>query len=356
MIRVAGLTKLYRVPQRAPGLKGAWKSLFHRETKEVRAVDGVDFEIQPGERVGFLGPNGAGKTTTLKMLAGLLVPTSGHIEVLGRVPQRREVALLKQITLVMGQKQQLLWDLPPRDTFDMNRALYEIPRSEFAETLEELTRLLELGPLLTRPTRNLSLGERMKCELAAALLHRPRILFLDEPTIGLDVVMQLQVRRFIADWNARFQSTVLLTSHYMDDVQALCPRVIVIAQGKLHYDGTLAGLVEAHQPLRRVRLRPPSDFVGLLPDAFRPRSVGDAEGDAAFVADVPPREVGALLQAALAVCPEADLRIEEPPLEEVFARFFGATSAAPVSVVSSTASASPASPVSPVSPAGPVSP
>jgi ABC-2 type transport system ATP-binding protein len=150
----------------------------------------------------------------------------------------------------------------------MNRALYEIPPREFAETVEELTRLLELGPLLTRPTRNLSLGERMKCELAAALLHRPRVLFLDEPTIGLDVVMQLQVRQFVAAWNARFQSTVLLTSHYMDDVQALCPRVIVIAQGTLRYDGTLAGLVERHQPLRRIRLRPPADYTGGLPEAF----------------------------------------------------------------------------------------
>jgi ABC-2 type transport system ATP-binding protein len=327
VIRVADLTKIYHVPQRDPGLGGAWRSLFHRVTKEVRAVDGVSFEIQPGERVGFLGPNGAGKTTTLKMLAGLLVPTRGEVTVNGHTPRLREVALLKQITLVMGQKQQLLWDLPPRDTFEMNRALYEIPPREFAETVEELTRLLELGPLLTRPTRNLSLGERMKCELAAALLHRPRVLFLDEPTIGLDVVMQLQVRQFVAAWNARFQSTVLLTSHYMDDVQALCPRVIVIAQGTLRYDGTLAGLVERHQPLRRIRLRPPTGYTGGLPEAFRrPAEVegGPPGGDDALVADVPPREVGALLQAALALCPEADLRIEEPPLEEVFARFFGA--------------------------------
>ncbi len=323
MIRVRQLSKIYRVPQREPGLRGAFRSLWHREMREVRAVDGIDFEIAPGERVGFLGPNGAGKTTTLKMLAGLLMPTSGELSVQGHVPRLRETAFLEQITLVMGQKQQLLWDLPPRDTFELNRALYDIPRPQFQETLDELVGLLELTPLLGRPTRNLSLGERMKCELAAALLHRPKVLFLDEPTIGLDVVMQLQVRKFIQAWNTRFASTVLLTSHYMDDVQALCPRVIVIDQGKLRFDGTLAALVERHRPMRRVRLRPPSDFAGVLPDLFVP---GDEAGG--FVADLPPREVGALLQATLAVCPEADLRIEEPPLEEVFAEFFGRKTAA----------------------------
>ena len=323
MIRVSKLTKIYRVPVRAPGLRGAWASFFRREMREVRAVDAIDFEIRPGERVGFLGPNGAGKTTTLKMLSGLLVPTSGELSVQGHVPRRRETSLLRQITLVMGQKQQLLWDLPPRDTFELNRALYDIPRREYDETLEELTRLLELAPLLVRPTRNLSLGERMKCELAAALLHRPQVLFLDEPTIGLDVVMQIQVRQFVAAWNARFGSTVLLTSHYMDDVQALCPRVIVIDQGRLRFDGSLQSLVERHRPLRRVRLRPPDGPAPALPAAFRPEKADDG-APSAFVADVPPQEVGALLQAALAMCPTADLRIEEPPLEEVFAAFFGA--------------------------------
>jgi ABC-2 type transport system ATP-binding protein len=325
MIRVSNLQKIYRVPQRAPGLGGAFRSLFSREVREVRAVDGISFEIAPGERVGFLGPNGAGKTTTLKMLAGLLMPTAGELSVHGHVPGRREVALLEKITLVMGQKQQLLWDLPPRDTFELNRALYQIPAPAYRETVDELTRLLELGPLLGRPTRNLSLGERMKCELAAALLHRPSVLFLDEPTIGLDVVMQLQVRQFIAAWNARFQSTVLLTSHYMDDVEALCPRVIVIARGTLRYDGTLTGLVERHQPLRRVRLRPPSGFTGRLPEPFRTPAMDETAlpgGEVDSVADVPPGEIGALLHAALTVCPGADVRIEEPPLEEVFARLF----------------------------------
>jgi ABC-2 type transport system ATP-binding protein len=315
MIVVRDLRKTYRVPQRDPGFAGAFRSLWKRTYKEVRAVDGISFDIAPGERVGFLGPNGAGKTTTLKMLAGLLRPTAGTLEVQGHQPGARAVEFLEQITLVMGQKQQLLWDLPPRDTFELNRALYQIPDAQFRETLAELTEMLSLGELVARPTRNLSLGERMKCELAAALLHRPRVLFLDEPTIGLDVVMQLQVRQFIAQWNERFHSTVLLTSHYMDDVQALCPRVLVIDQGVLRFDGLLVDLVTRMKPLRRVLVRLPRDFAGGLPEPFR------AEGES-WVADVAPTEVGHAVQRAFALCPGLDLRVEEPPLEQVFAAFF----------------------------------
>lgn len=315
MIVVRDLRKTYRVPQRDPGFAGALRSLWKRTYKEVRAVDGISFDIAPGERVGFLGPNGAGKTTTLKMLAGLLRPTAGTLEVQGHRPAARAVEFLEQITLVMGQKQQLLWDLPPRDTFELNRALYQIPDAQFRETLAELTEMLSLGELVARPTRNLSLGERMKCELAAALLHRPRVLFLDEPTIGLDVVMQIQVRQFIAQWNERFRSTVLLTSHYMDDVQALCPRVLVIDQGVLRFDGLLVDLVTRMKPLRRVLVRLPRDFTGGLPEPFR------AEGES-WVADVAPAEVGPAVQGAFARCPGLDLRVEEPPLEQVFAAFF----------------------------------
>jgi ABC-2 type transport system ATP-binding protein len=315
MIAVKDLRKTYRVPQRDPGLVGALRSIWRREHKEVRAVEGVTFEIAAGERVGFLGPNGAGKTTTLKMLAGLLRPTSGEVSVNGFEPQRRVAAFLEQITLVMGQKQQLLWDLPPRDTFALNRALYQIPDAQFRETLGELTTMLSLGELVDRPTRNLSLGERMKCELAAALLHRPKVLFLDEPTIGLDVVMQLQVRHFIAQWNERFGSTVLLTSHYMDDVQALCPRVIVIAAGALRFDGRLTDLVAQVKPRRRVVVRPPAGFTAAFPPPFA------LEGEA-WVADVAPTDVGAAVQQGFAHCPGMDLRVEEPPLEQVFADFF----------------------------------
>jgi ABC-2 type transport system ATP-binding protein len=254
-IEVEKLVKEYRVAERPPGLAAAFKSVFRRHYKIARAVDELTFSIAAGERVGFLGPNGAGKTTTLKVLSGLLHPTSGTVRVDGRDPRRRDREFLQQITLVMGQKQQLLWDLPPADTFDMNRAIYDLPRKQFDETVAELTELLDLGTLAQRPTRQLSLGERMKCELVAALLHRPKVLFLDEPTIGLDVSMQAVLREFIRAYNERFGATVLLTSHYMDDVTALCPRVIVIDKGHLSYDGDLKALVHRVRPHKQVVVR-----------------------------------------------------------------------------------------------------
>lgn len=324
MISVRDLRKVYRVPEKDPGLRGALRSLIRRRHREVVAVDQISFDIQPGERVAFLGPNGAGKTTTLKMLTGLLTPTSGEISVLGHHPRGRPVELLKQITLVMGQKQQLLWDLPPRDTFELNRALFNIPPIQYRETLDELVELLALSDLMERPARNLSLGERMKCELAAALLHRPRVLFLDEPTIGLDVVMQGQVRRFVAAWNARFGATVMLTSHDMDDIAALCPRVIVIDAGQVRYDGPLDALVRQHTPLRRVALqlsRTPHDLQipAPLDGPLTLRSDGDRHR---LEADVPPGEVGATVQRALQLDPAGHLTIEDPPLEAVFADLF----------------------------------
>src|SRR5438477_2232399 len=255
MIEVERLRKSYFVHRREPGLRAALRSLVHRPREEVKAVDDISFRVGAGERVGFLGPNGAGKTTTLKVLSGLLHPTSGQVSVAGHTPQDRAREFLQQITLVMGQKQQLLWDLPPSETFLLNRAIYDIPRPQYQETVSELTALLDLGPLLGKPTRQLSLGERMKCELAVALLHRPRVLFLDEPTIGLDVSMQATVRSFVRAYNERFSATVLLTSHYMDDVAALCPRVVVIDKGRLRYDGSLAALVNEIRPEKRIVLR-----------------------------------------------------------------------------------------------------
>jgi ABC-2 type transport system ATP-binding protein len=243
MISVRHLAKHYLVHRRPPGVLAAMRSLVNRKMEKVVAVDDLSFEIAAGERVGFLGPNGAGKTTTLKMLAGLLHPTSGEATVAGFTPRLRQSAFLKSIMLVTGQKQQLLWDLPPAETFELNRAIYDIPREQYRQTLDELVALLDISKLLGKPTRQLSLGERMRCELAAALLHRPKVLFLDEPTIGLDVTMQTAMRGFIRSYNERFGATVILTSHYMEDVAALCPRVIVIDRGKLTYDGTLAALV-----------------------------------------------------------------------------------------------------------------
>jgi ABC-2 type transport system ATP-binding protein len=301
LIDVQHLTKEYRTHQRAGGLGAALRSVFKREYKTARAVDDLSFAIEAGERVGFLGPNGAGKTTTLKVLSGLLHPTSGTVRVGGHEPQRRQTAFLKMITLVMGQKQQLLWDLPPIDTYLMNRAIYDIPRKEYDETFSELVKLLDLRDLTQRPTRQLSLGERMKCELVAALLHRPKVLFLDEPTIGLDVSMQATLREFIRGYNERFGATVLLTSHYMEDVTALCPRVIVIDKGKLTYDGDLRQLVHRVRPHRRVAVR---------------KKDGTEE-----VLAVPQAELAATV-ARLVAEGVVDLTVEDPPVEEVMRELF----------------------------------
>ncbi|MCB9797326.1 MAG: ATP-binding cassette domain-containing protein [Alphaproteobacteria bacterium] len=314
MIEVDSLTRVYRVPKKQPGLAGSLRSLFSREHDEVRAVDDVSFSIAPGERVGFLGPNGAGKTTTLKMLAGLLSPTSGRRSVAGHDPAKRDPDFLRRITLVMGQKQQLLWDLPPTETFALNRAMFGLEPARAQRTLDELIALLELEPLLERPVRNLSLGERMKCELAAALLHEPDVLFLDEPTIGLDVRAQVTVRRFIGEWNQRAGTTVLLTSHYMADITALCPRVIVIAKGRIRYDGALQALVERYGGQRKLLVRT------LTPVERPPAPFRREEGR--LVAEVPTAEVREIVGAVLRDLDVVDLSVEEPPLEQVMARLF----------------------------------
>ena len=236
-IDVRDLSKTYEVPVREGGLAAALKSLVHRHTRQVEAVKEINFEVAPGEIVGFLGPNGAGKTTTLKMLSGLLYPSGGQCRVLGIEPFKRQRDYLRQITLVMGNRNQLIWDIPVLDSFERNRAIYRIERTAYQRTVDELTELLDLAPFLDKSVRNLSLGERMKCEVAAALLHKPQILFLDEPTIGLDVTMQRRIRSFLAEYNQRYGATVLLTSHYMADVEALCKRVVVIHHGQLLFDG-----------------------------------------------------------------------------------------------------------------------
>jgi ABC-2 type transport system ATP-binding protein len=324
MIEVEGLSKSYRVPLRPEGRFALVRSLWSREAREVRAVEDISFRVAQGERVGFLGPNGAGKTTTLKMLAGLLEPSAGRVRVLGHRPQDRDPRYLSQITLVMGQKQQLLWDLPPRDTFALNVAMYDLPRAQARDTLDELVEMLQLAPLLQRPVRNLSLGERMKCELAAALLHRPRVLFLDEPTIGLDVEMQAQVRTFIRGINARFGATVLLTSHAMADIAALTPRLLLIDGGRLRFDGPMAELTRSLAPERQVRVR--GERAALLP-VLAP--LGFVEEPDGMRADVPVARVNELLGAVLARMPDADVRVEDVPLEEVLRRAFRGEAGAP---------------------------
>ncbi len=319
-IEVRDLTKTYHVHERPPGLAAALRSVFHRTYKGVDAVKELSFRVEPGERVGFLGPNGAGKTTTLKMLSGLLHPTSGEARVLGHVPAERPPELLQRITLVMGQKQQLLWDLPPSETFLLNRAVYGVEKREYEATLAELSELLDLGELVKKPTRQLSLGERMKCELAAALIHRPDVLFLDEPTIGLDVSMQLSVREFIRRYNERAGATVILTSHYMDDVAALCPRVVVIDRGSLVYDGDLDGLVRKVRPEKRVVLRLSSPLDPAL--VARLGTVVE-EGKGTLVLRVPAPNVRDVVGQVLGAV--VDLTVEDPPLEEVLRDLFAAT-------------------------------
>lgn len=319
VVEVTQLSKTYRVHKRPPGVLAALRSVVHRPTEAVHAVRELSFRIEPGERVGFLGPNGAGKTTTLKILSGLLHPTSGAVSVAGHVPFRRDPAFLKQITLVMGQKQQLLWDLPPTETYAMNRALYDVPRAQADETVAELVALLEIGSLIGKPTRQLSLGERMKCELVAALLHRPRVLFLDEPTIGLDVSMQAKMRAFIRAYNERFGAAVLLTSHYMDDVTALCPRVIVIDHGRLIYDGDLKALVRRVRPDKRLTVRLSAAVQRDVLERLAPVVTFDG-GQA--VLSVTPERLNATVQGALSTLPVADLAIEDPPLEEVMRELF----------------------------------
>jgi ABC-2 type transport system ATP-binding protein len=320
MIDVRQLTKTYRVHKRPAGLAAALRSVLHRKYETVPAVADLSFQIAEGERVGFLGPNGAGKTTTLKVLAGLLHPSAGTVQVGGYVPHTRDPRFLQLITLVMGQKQQLLWDLPPSETYAMNRAIYGVPRAQAEDTVHTLTDLLEIGDLINKPTRQLSLGERMKCELVAALLHRPRVLFLDEPTIGLDVSMQAKMRTFIREYNERFGAAVLLTSHYMDDVVALCPRVVVIDRGRLLYDGDLRALARKVRPDKHVtmRLSKPVD----RSDLERLGTVITLE-PAQVVLSVPSAQASAVVRDALAALPIVDLTIEEAPLEEVMRELFG---------------------------------
>lgn len=316
IIDVAGLTKTYRVPLKGEGLAGSFKSLWSREYKDVQAVRDISFQIEAGERVGFLGPNGAGKTTTLKMLSGLLHPTSGSVRVAGFTPQDRAVAFLSSITLVMGQKQQLLWDLPPRESFALNRAMYGVDPARYARTLDQLVVMLKIEPVLSKPVRNLSLGERMKCELVAALLHEPAVLFLDEPTIGLDVEMQVQVRAFIHEYNQDTGATVILTSHYMQDIAALTPRLLVIDRGSLRYDGTLTALAERVAPERRIVVKGgPSELAEL----------GFAAVDGDMVCSLSPEETNRRLAQVLARWPMAEVSVESPPLEEVMARYFRET-------------------------------
>jgi ABC-2 type transport system ATP-binding protein len=316
-VRIQDLSKTYFVNQQEAGAKSDYRGIFRRKKTPVQAVDDISFNMAPGEIVGFLGPNGAGKTTTLKMLSGLLYPTSGTATVLGYNPWKREKAFLRQITLVMGQRNQLVWDIPAIHSFELNRAIYRIPPEDYQSILKELTDLLELGPLLTKPVRNLSLGERMKCEIAAALLHRPQVVFLDEPTIGLDVTMQRRIRSFIAEYNKRFGATVLMTSHYMADVAALCKRVVVIHHGRLLFDGELALLLQRFTSHKTIIIQ-----LGECQADLKVYGEILSCEDGRYTLRVPKAETARITERLLADLPVVDLLVEDPPIEEVIDRAF----------------------------------
>jgi len=326
MIEVENLTRVFRIYKKQPGLLGGLRGLWHRDFEELAAANDISFSIGEGELVGFLGPNGAGKTTTLKMLSGLIYPTRGRARVAGFDPTRRENAYRRIFALVLGQKNQLWWDLPAIESFLLLRHIYGLPAASWQATLDELVELLDVGSKLNVMVRELSLGERMKMELIAALLHRPRVLFLDEPTIGLDVISQKSVRAFLRDYNRRHRTTILLTSHYMADIQALCERVIVIDHGRKVYDGPLQRLEASSGRRQKIITFLPELGAAAFPDTWR-SSFGttrrDEEGK--FHLRVPADKVVALSQEILRTGPVADITIEDVPLEETIAALFGRT-------------------------------
>jgi ABC-2 type transport system ATP-binding protein len=319
IIQAEHLTKTYRVGQKNEGLLGALRGLFHRTYKEVRAVDDVSFTIEPGEMVAFLGPNGAGKTTTLKMLSGLIYPTSGTADVLGFTPWDRDDAFRRNFALIMGQKNQLWWDLPAADSFHLHQEIYSLPMDSFRRTLGDLTELFAVKELTRQPVRELSLGERMKMELIAALLHQPRLLLLDEPTIGLDVVAQASIQKCLREYNEARGVTMLLTSHYMRDVEALCSRVLVISHGHVIYDGGLKGIAEKFGNAKLVKLhfdgdKSPDDLAQFGEVTSQEGPVADLKVDRASLTTV--------LNEILDRYKVVDLSVQDPPLDQVIARVF----------------------------------
>ncbi|WZO99867.1 ATP-binding cassette domain-containing protein [Isosphaeraceae bacterium EP7] len=319
LIQASGLTKTYRVFQKQEGLMGSLRGLYHREYKEVAAVKDVSFSIEPGEMVAFLGPNGAGKTTTLKMLSGLIYPSAGSADVLGFTPWKREDAFRRRFALVMGQKNQLWWDLPAQDSFQLHREIYSLPASEFNATLAELTELLGVEKLTRQAVRELSLGERMKMELIAALLHQPQLLLLDEPTIGLDVIAQVAIQKCLRDYHAKRGVTMLLTSHYMRDIEALCERVLVITNGKLVHDGPLSGITEKFGRDKVVKLQ----FTDTVPteELARFGEITRVLGPSVDL-KVDRSKVAAVLAAILDQQEVVDVSVQDPPLEQIIARVF----------------------------------
>ena len=321
VIEVNGLTKAFRTYKKQPGFSGAVKGLFRRHYEQTLAVNDVSFKIAPGELVGFLGPNGAGKTTTLKMLAGLLYPTGGSAKVLGHTPWERHDDYRRQFALVLGQKNQLWWDLPARESLELNAKIYGIPKARFEKTVGDMTELLDVKDKLNVNVRELSLGERMKMELIASLLHEPKVLFLDEPTIGLDVTSQKTVRDFIRRHNAQQKTTILLTSHYMADIQELCERVIIIDHGKLFFDGKLSEIVDRFADCKLVTIRCEKSDCFADADLSRYGEVVE-KSPGAIKFKVKRDRVIATCKALLDGLPVTDIDIQEVPIEDVIRQIF----------------------------------
>ncbi|MFH1497782.1 MAG: ATP-binding cassette domain-containing protein [Verrucomicrobiota bacterium] len=322
MIEVRNLTRVFRTYKKQPGFWGGVKGLFHREFEETAAARDITFDIGEGEFVGFLGPNGAGKTTTLKMLSGLIYPTSGTARVAGFDPTRRENAYRRIFALVLGQKNQLWWDLPASESFSLIRHIYGLEAAAYQETLDELVDLLDVRAKLNVMVRELSLGERMKMELIAALLHRPKVLFLDEPTIGLDVISQKSVRQFLRDYNRRHRTTILLTSHYMADIKELCDRVIVIHKGSKIYDGSLDRLESSSGSRAKIVTFLPA--VGAFAEDWQSTHGATTRNpeDGKFTLRVPVEKISAVSQEILTAGEVADISIEDVPLEDVITELF----------------------------------
>jgi len=322
-IIVQDLTKTYRVSERQPGLLSSLKSLVKKKFNEVKAVREITFSVEAGEVVGFIGPNGAGKTTTLKMLSGLLHPTSGEASVLGYTPWKRQADYLSRISMVLGNKSQMLWDIPPLDTFHVLGEIYRVPQKEFQQTLDELVDLLEMEDLLQKPVRGFSLGERMKCELVAGLLHRPNVMFLDEPTLGLDVSMQWRLRQFLKEYNRRQGVTIILTSHYMADVVALCPRVILIHHGKLLYDGELQLLADQLAPFKLLKITLGNGSPAFGEDLHIPTGAEIIHREnGQFTLRVSRQKAPQITSNLLSSLPIVDLSVENPPIEAVIDQIY----------------------------------
>ena len=319
IIKVRNLSKKFLISSKKPGFKGTLRHFLDRQVDDFTAVDKISFDIQPGEIVGFIGPNGAGKTTALKMLCGLIHPSSGYAKVLGQVPHNRNIRFLKEITLVMGQKQQLLWDLPPMDSLKVNASVYGLDDSETSKRISELADMLNLGKELYKPVRKLSLGQRMKAELLASLIHRPSILFLDEPTLGLDINSQVRVREFLRDYNKHYGSTILLTSHYMGDISSLCERILIIDHGKIFYDGNLNYLIQELTPSKSLTI----ESQEIIPiDEVKHMGEIVSYSEYALNIMIPREKLTSILTYLLNNYSIKDIEVSDPPIEILVAKLF----------------------------------